>query len=495
MGNIDNGKDGYTESVERIKRMEAIYDKALALIDGGQEKAKELRDYQPKIRELEEYYTSPQWKEDFEADEEGKFPADLKRGVLSEDGIYDLLERNKELAGSDKGKYRKTLTACYLGFITQAIAANFAPLLFLTFHKSFGIPLGKVALVSTVFFFTQLIVDVICAKYVDRIGYRAAVVASEVTSALGLIGLAVLPGLLPDPFVGIIISVIIYAVGSGLIEVLVSPIVEACPFEHKEAVMSLLHSFYCWGSVGVILLSTAFFAVFGVENWRWLACIWALVPIYNIFNFAVCPIERLVEDGKGMTGKELVKTPMFFLGILLMVCAGASELSMAQWASAFAESALGLSKTVGDLVGPCLFAVSMGISRVSYGKHGDKIELTKYMMGSGVLCLACYLLAALSQSPILSLVGCIVCGFSVGIMWPGTISILSKRLPAGGTAMFALLAMAGDLGGAFGPGMVGFVTQANGDNLKAGMLTGCVFPLLLIIAVFIIIRKKNEQMF
>lgn len=391
-----------------------------------------------------------------------------------------------------KNKYRKTLTACYLGFITQAIAANFAPLLFLTFHKSFGIPLGKVALISTAFFFTQLIVDVICAKYVDRIGYRAAVVASEVASALGLVGLAFLPNIMPDPFVGIIISVIIYAIGSGLIEVLVSPIVEACPFEHKEAVMSLLHSFYCWGSVGVILLSTAFFAVFGVENWRWLACIWALVPVYNIFNFAVCPIERLVEDGQGMTGKELFKTPMFLLGIVLMVCAGASELSMAQWASAFAESALGLSKTMGDLVGPCLFAVSMGISRLIYGRKGDKIELTGYMLGSGALCFGCYLLAALSGNPLLSLAGCIACGFSVGIMWPGTISILSKRLPAGGTAMFAFLAMAGDLGGSVGPGVVGFVTQSCNDNLKAGMLTGAIFPLILVLAVVLVRAKAGN---
>lgn len=376
--------------------------------------------------------------------------------------------------------YQKTLIACYLGFITQAIAANFAPLLFLTFHKSFGIPLGKVALVSTAFYFTQLIVDVICAKFVDTIGYRVCAVASEVTSAVGLIGLAVLPSILPDPFIGIIISVIIYAVGSGLIEVLGSPIVEACPFEHKEAVMSLLHSFYCWGSVGVILLSTAFFAVFGVDHWRWLSCIWALVPLYNIYNFASCPIEPLVEDGKGMTIGSLFRTPVFFMGIILMVCAGASEMSMAQWASAFVESALGLSKTIGDLAGPCLFAVTMGISRVIYGKYGDRIELTGYMLGSGALCLACYVLAALSHNSVLSLAGCILCGFSVGIMWPGTISILSKRLPGGGTAMFALLAMAGDLGGAFGPGIVGFATQLKNDDLKIGMLTACVFPIVLI---------------
>lgn len=380
-------------------------------------------------------------------------------------------------------KYRKTLIACYLAFITQAIAANFAPLLFLTFHKSLGIPLGKVALVSTAFYFTQLIVDVICARFVDRIGYRVCAVASEIASAAGLVCLAVLPSVLPDPFVGIIISVIIYAVGSGLIEVLASPIVEACPFDHKEAVMSLLHSFYCWGSVGVILLSTVFFAAFGVENWRWLACIWALIPLYNVYNFASCPIEKLVENGEGMTIRTLFKTPMFFLGIVLMVCAGAAEMSMTQWASAFVESALGISKTVGDLAGPCLFAVTMGISRVIYGKSGNKIELTRYMLGSGALCLVCYILAALSLNPVVCLIGCTLCGFSVGIMWPGTISILSKRLPAGGTAMFALLAMAGDLGGAFGPWLVGFASQINNDDLKAGMLAACVFPIVLIVSI------------
>ena len=390
-------------------------------------------------------------------------------------------------------KYRKTLIACYLAFITQAIAANFAPLLFLTFHKSMGIPLGKVALVSTSFYFTQLIVDVICAKFVDRIGYRICAVASEIASALGLICLAFLPSILPDPFTGILISVIIYAVGSGLIEVLASPILEACPFDHKEAVMSLLHSFYCWGSVGVILLSTVFFVLFGVENWRWLSCIWAMIPLINVYNFASCPIEPLVEDGKGMTIRTLFKTPLFFLGIILMVCAGAGEMSMAQWASAFVESALGISKTAGDLLGPCLFAVTMGISRVIYGKFGSKIELTKYMLGSGALCLMCYILAALSLNPIICLIGCMLCGFSVGIMWPGTISILSKKLPSGGTAMFAMLAMAGDLGGAFGPWLVGFTSQMKNDDLKTGMLAACIFPIVLIGSIILIKVKSKKQ--
>lgn len=390
--------------------------------------------------------------------------------------------------------YKRTLAACYLGFITQAIAANFAPLLFLKFHSDYGIPLGKIALISSVFFITQLITDVLCAKFADRIGYRQCAVAAEICSAAGLVGLAFLPELLPDPFVGIIASVIVYAVGSGLIEVLGSPIVEACPFENKDAVMSLLHSFYCWGSVGVILISTLFFAVFGIESWKWLACVWAVIPIVNVFNFAVCPIERLTDEGEGMKISGLLRVPLFWLAIVLMICAGASELSMAQWASAYSEEALGLSKAAGDLAGPCMFAVTMGISRAVYGKYGAKLNLMKFMLGSGCLCLMCYIAASLSDSPAIGLAGCIVCGFSVGIMWPGTISICSEHIPAGGTAMFALLAMAGDLGGAFGPGLVGSVAQNANDNLQRGMLVGGVFPLVLIISLFLLKSAgKNKR--
>ena len=381
-----------------------------------------------------------------------------------------------------KKNYKKTLTACYLGFITQAISANFAPLLFLMFHKIYAIPLGKIALISTTFFFTQLLVDVFCAKFVDRIGYRRSVVISEICSAAGLVGLAFLPGITKDPFAGIIMSVVVYAIGSGLIEVLCSPIVEACPFENKSSVMSLLHSFYCWGTVGVVVLSTAFFAVFSIDHWKWLACIWALVPLYNVYNFMTCPIETLVEDKDAMGIRGLFKVPMFWTAIILMVCAGAAELSMAQWASAYAELAVGLPKVIGDLAGPCMFAVMMGISRSLYGKYGEKMNLMKFMFFSGTLCLVCYLMAALSENAVIGLAGCILCGFSVGIMWPGTISISSGQLPTGGTAMFALLAMAGDLGGAFGPSLVGNITQRAHDNLHAGMLAGCIFPMVLLIS-------------
>ena len=388
--------------------------------------------------------------------------------------------------------YRKTKTACYLGFVTQAIAANFAPLLFLKFHNDYNISLGNIALISTCFFFTQLLVDLFCAKFVDKIGYRICIVASEVCSAAGLIGLAFLPDILPNPFAGILCSVIVYAIGSGLIEVLGSPIVEACPFDNKEATMSLLHSFYCWGAVGTILISTLFFLLFGMDSWKWLAVLWALIPTYNIYNFAACPIEHLVEEGSGMGIRELFRKPLFWISVCLMICSGASELAMAQWASAYAEAALGLSKAIGDLTGPCMFAVTMGISRVIFGKYGDRIDLMKFMTGSGILCVVCYLLTSLSSNPLIGLIGCIVCGFSVGIMWPGTISISSKKFPLGGTAMFALLAMAGDLGGSIGPGIVGYITQAAGDNIRIGMSVGLVFPVILLVMLFILSIEKHD---
>ena len=379
--------------------------------------------------------------------------------------------------------YNKTKLACYLGFVTQAIAANFAPLLFLTFFRSYGISLAELAVIPSVFYITQLVTDLLCAKVADKVGYRACIVTAEIASAAGLAGMAFVPDLFPDRLAGILICVVIYAVGSGLIEVICSPIIEACPFENKSGTMSLLHSFYCWGSVGVIAGSTLFFLAFGTENWRILACVWALIPMFNVYNFAVCPIEPVVESGRGMTVSQLLKSKKFRLFIVIMICAGASELSMAQWASAFAESALGVTKTVGDLAGPCGFAVFMGLSRMIYGKFGEKVDLTVFMMISGGLCFAAYLLTALANIPAMGLIGCMACGFSVGIMWPGSLSVASKAIPSGGTAMFALLALAGDIGGTLGPAAVGNISHIFSNDLKTGILSGIVFPITLVVCV------------
>ena len=391
--------------------------------------------------------------------------------------------------------YKKTLFACYLGFITQAISANFAPLLFLTFKDTYGISFEMIALIPMIFFLTQLLVDLVAVKFADVIGYRTCVVASQAVSAAGLILMAFLPDIMTNPFIGILISVVLYAIGSGLVEVLLSPIVEACPFENKAGVMSLLHSFYCWGAVGVILGSTLFFAVFGTSHWQILTLIWAVVPLLNIFNFLSCPIERLVEDGDGLRIGQLLRLPLFLLMIALMICAGASELTMSQWASAFTESALGVPKTVGDLAGPCLFATFMGLSRVFYAKKSEKLDLSKIMLICGSLCVVCYLLAALSPFSIISLIGCALCGLTVGIMWPGTISISSQKCPRGGTAMFAFLALAGDLGAAIGPTVVGKIADAVGGNLKTGLLFATMFPAFMILGVFLLIKKfgNNNQ--
>lgn len=388
--------------------------------------------------------------------------------------------------------YKKTLIACYLGYITQAIAANFAPLLFLTFQDTYGIGLEKIALIPLTFYLTQFLIDLAATKFADKIGYRFCIISSQVLSAAGLVLLTVLPELLPAPFLGIIIAVVLYAVGSGLIEVLISPIVEACPFKNKEGVMSVLHSFYCWGAVGVILGSTLFFTAFGIANWKILAVIWAAVPLINVFNFISCPIERLTEEGESMRPVQLFKLPIFWLLILLMICSGAAEATMAQWASAFTESAIGVSKTVGDLAGPCLFAAFMGIARLIYGKMSEKMDLTKTMLACGILCAACYLTASLAAQPVFGLAGCALCGFSVGIMWPGTISISSQKCPKGGTAMFAFLALAGDLGATAGPSMVGGISNVAGGNLKTGLLFATAFPLILILGLTVLYGKFKK---
>ncbi len=386
--------------------------------------------------------------------------------------------------------FRHTITACYIGYITQAIINNFIPLLFITFHNIYDIPIEKIGLLVTVNFFTQLLVDLIAAKAADRIGYRTLIVAAHIFAVIGLVSLAVVPDLLPDPYIGICFSIILYAIGGGLTEVLISPIVEACPTDGKSAAMSLLHSFYCWGSVLVVLGTTVFFCFFGTEMWRIAACIWAIIPLFNIFYFSVVPINSLNQDGEGLGVRQLIKSGTFRILAIFMLCAGASELAMSQWASAFAESGLNVSKTMGDLLGPCFFAILMGTSRIVHAKLGEKVGLEKYLSLSALVCAISYLIAAFSPFPILSLIGCGICGFSVGAMWPGTFSLATEKCPKGGTAMFALLALAGDCGCGLGPAVVGFVSGALDDNLKLGIVSAVVFPLILF-AGLMATRKKR----
>ncbi|MBD5532093.1 MAG: MFS transporter [Lachnospiraceae bacterium] len=378
--------------------------------------------------------------------------------------------------------YNKTMYACFVGYIVQAIVNNFAPLLFLTFHSQYGISLSRITMLVTVNFGLQLLVDLLSIGLVDRIGYRVSAVLAQVFAAAGLIFLTVLPDVFRDPFYGLLSAVMVYAVGGGLLEVLVSPIVEACPSDNKEKAMSLLHSFYCWGHVAVVLLSTAFFAVAGIEHWKWLALLWALVPVCNAVAFLKVPIAPLIEDGeKGMSVKELAGMKLFWVLMLLMLCAGACEQAVSQWASTFAEKGLRVNKTVGDLAGPMLFAILMGSARAFYGKAGDRINLKHFMYASGALCLGTYFLIALVPNPVIGLIGCGLCGMSVGILWPGTFSIAAASVKRGGTALFALLALAGDLGCSGGPTLVGIVSGAFGDHLQSGILAAVIFPVLLLL--------------
>lgn len=392
-----------------------------------------------------------------------------------------------------KNQYNKTITACFTGYIVQAIVNNFTPLLFLFFQRRYHIPLSQITLLVTFNFGIQLLVDLLSVSFVDKIGYRVSMVLAHVLSAAGLIFLTVLPEILPVPFAGILISVMVYAIGGGLLEVLVSPVVEACPSDNKEKAMSMLHSFYCWGHAGVVLISTVFFYVAGIENWKLLAVIWALIPIGNAVAFTKVPIAPLMEDGEsGLQLKELLGMKIFWILLIMMVCAGASEQAVSQWASTFAEKGLGISKTAGDLAGPLAFAVLMGSSRLFYGKYGDRIHLDRFMIASCCLCILSYLGISLLPIPQLCLLACAVCGLSVGIMWPGTFSKAAAALPKGGTAMFALLALGGDIGCSGGPTLVGMVSGALGDNLKMGVLAGIVFPILLFAGILLCRNTKRD---
>lgn len=380
-----------------------------------------------------------------------------------------------------KYSYDCTMRACFTGYIVQAIVNNFVPLLFLTFQRTYHIPLQQITLLVTFNFGIQLLTDLLSVAFVDRMGYRASMVLAHILSALGLICLTVLPEWMGHPFAGILISVIIYAVGGGLLEVLVSPVVEACPSTHKEKAMSMLHSFYCWGHVGVVLFSSIFFKLAGIENWKLLAVLWAVIPILNALVFTRVPIAPVLPEGEeGMTIGTLFQNRTFWLLFVMMICAGASEQSVSQWASLFAEKGLGISKTAGDLAGPMAFAVLMGASRAFYGNYGEKINLDRFMAVSSVLCILSYLCLVFMPVPVLSLAGCALCGLSVGIMWPGTFSRASKALPAGGTVLFALLALGGDIGCSGGPSLVGMVSGMCKGNLKIGILAALIFPVLLL---------------
>ena len=391
-----------------------------------------------------------------------------------------------------KNKFGMTIKAAYLGYVVQAIVNNFVPLLFVRMQSEFGIPLGKITLLITFNFGLQLLIDMFSTPFIEKIGYRASMLISNASVILGLVLLTILPGKLMSPFAGILISVCIYAIGGGLQEVLVSPIVEACPTENKETQMSLLHSAYCWGHMAVVLLSTLFFVIAGIARWRLLAILWCIIPAIDFVMFMYVPIAKLEENTDETVGlKELAAQGIFWLMFLMMFAAGASEQAVSQWSSAFAEKGLGVSKTLGDLMGPMLFAFCMAMSRTIYGMKGHKLNLNVFMGMSTGLCLVSYLIIVFVPNPVIALLGCGLAGFSVGIFWPGTFSTASARVKGRGTLLFALLALAGDLGCSGGPSIAGAVASMCGDNMRAGIGAAIAFPLIMGVGLLILQRKHH----
>lgn len=400
--------------------------------------------------------------------------------------------------------FKNTVFACYRGYITQGIVNNLSPLFFVLFQNKFGISYSLISALILCNFVTQVITDMLSVKYVDRIGYRKSAVIAHALAFSGLVMQGTLPNVLPAPYVGLVLATIMNGVGGGLIEVIISPIVDSCPGDAKASAMSLLHSFYCWGQVGVVLITTLLLRLIGEDLWFIIPILWSLLPLYNLFRFLKVPLTPTVPEEEKTPLKTLFTSKIFLVALLLMLCAGASELAMSQWSSLFAERALGVTKVIGDLLGPCLFAVFMGIGRTIYGVWGEKIHLTGAMVFCAALCILCYLGTALFENPWLSLLSCALCGFSVSLMWPGTFSLTSAAYPKGGTAMFGILAVLGDVGCSVGPALMGAMSGAVSGNakiaasfpnltadqlgLKSGMLFSAVFPAVILIGVLLLTR-------
>ncbi|MBO5439724.1 MAG: MFS transporter [Clostridia bacterium] len=394
-----------------------------------------------------------------------------------------------------KNNFKYTITASFLGYTTQAIMLNFPPLLFVFFGEEFGITPIQITVLISSNFVLELLVDIIASKYAEKIGYRKLVICADVFAILGLVVMALATVVLPKSFVfyGLMVAMMLCGVGGGLMEVLISPIVEACPTKNKAGFMSLLHSFYCWGQFAVVLLSTLFFKLVGIERWYIIACVWTIIPLIGLILFTFAPINHLVEEGKGAKLGTLLKSGTFWLFLIMMLCAGASELTMSQWASYFAESALGVEKWVGDLLGPCMFALTMALTRVFYAKVSEKLKLDTAILISSVICVATYVLAIISSNPILSLIGCATCGFGCGVLWPATYSLASQRIPNGGVLMFGVLALLGDGGCLVGPSLAGSVSSLFNDDIRVGFLVALIFPVLMAVSSLVLVLKRRKN--
>lgn len=391
--------------------------------------------------------------------------------------------------------YKGTAAACYIGYVTQAAIVNMPPLLFIIFSTRFGIALDKISLLITVNFATQMLVDLLSSKFLPLIGYRTAAVLAHVFGTAGLIAMGVLPFAMPA-YPALVIAFLLMALGGGLDEVLISPIIDAIPSDNKAGRMSFLHSFYCWGAVAVILFTTIFNFLLPDDLWYVIPLLWAVLPLSAVALFAVVPIP-LNEEESGGNIRKLFGTGLFWLMLALMLCGGAAEQAIAQWASLFTETGLGVSKAVGDVLGAGLFAALMGVTRLLYGLFGQKLPLRETLMGCAVVNVAGLLITSLADNPVFALVGCALCGISIGLAWPGALSLASQRVHGGGTAMFALLALGGDIGCTTGPlvvGVLGSHADVLSSPLKSGILYAVAFPVLMLVILLAVRRAPKQAM-
>lgn len=389
--------------------------------------------------------------------------------------------------------YKRTKLSCYTGYFVQAIINNLPPLLFIVFHEQFGIGLKRLSALITVNFVSQIAVDLFAIKFSDKIGYKILSVLSQSVTTVGLILLAFLPNSI-NPFTGIMIAIILNAIGSGLMEVIISPIVEAIPGDKKTSQMAFLHSFYCWGQVFVVLVTTLLIKFLGKENWHFIPLLWAILPAVNTISFISCPMPpNLASEKRTPVGKLFFKK-QFILMLLLMLCAGASELGMSQWSSYFAETGLHVTKQTGDILGPCMFAVLMGVGRVLFGIFGEKLNIKTALSVSAILCGVSYIAVSLSDNQYISLIFCAFTGICISMMWPGTFSLAARKFPDGGNSMFGILALTGDMGCTLGPWVVSFAALNFCDgNLKGGLGFGALFPIIMIISLILITGNKSKK--
>lgn len=389
-----------------------------------------------------------------------------------------------------KINYTPTKISAYVGYFVQAIVNNFLPILFVAFQDIYGIGYEKLGRLIVFNFITQMVTDILSPKIISLLGYRKTAVMCQLIAALGLTLAAVLPNVLPNAYIGIVLAVIVYAFASGLMEVIISPMIEMLPTSNKSGNMSLLHSFYCWGQAITTVGTTLLLSAFGYRGWTYIPLIWAIVPFINAFSFIRVPIVEPQPERKSDSFRVLFSDRRFRVFMLIMLCAGASEIAMAEWASVFAQNALGVSQIAGDLAGPCAFSLFMGLGRLLYAAFSEKISYRSTVIVLGLCCAVCYYIAAFASIPIFALAACALCGFTVSILWPGTISAGAVAFPRGDAVMFSVFAMCGDIGCCIGPWLLGVVAEH--FTLNIGFAVSSFFPLLMVaLAIFFIKEQRS----